>query len=530
MPIIVNNPRINTELVALLHNEPAYANAKAFSATHAFLRRVVHFQRDQKYAYIPAKTIKEQFDNYDVKYKACLDALVRHGIIEIDRKYVVGEKTRGYRLTEEGVRLMTAGELLYLRSLFTDPKLKRQIQKRASYHQTKGKTYSDEFLEYISQGRMQYQYHEHAVNFIQESTWPNLTKLDAFTSLADFSERNFTVLKRNKTDGRVWNEFVGMKSELRRYFSLGDLHYRFVMDIRSCHPLFLAHYLVHRAKGRGWQTHHPLLPGDHQKTIVQIDSGKKRERLSFPNITTASTTPFPSISSISNIPSGTTSNNNPLSHYDGGNSDIMAELERWNVIFSDPNTDPKAVLIRELGYTRETAKAALNQTINGSQQYKRFVRWFKEIFPLLHAVWERTDKATVGNEISAYYETTLMQYMELYRRATELGLHLTYEYDGCGVMCREDDTEVQAKIQQLIAQIQANSERNWGIRPVVVVKNNDGQPVNLAAGETEAQPATTSQPGANRASRPVVSGFRRSASRSAHPGRRSRELCRPSCS
>jgi len=221
-----------------------------------------------------------------------------------------------------------------------------------------------------------------------------------------------------------------------------------------------------------------MVPGSHRKTIVQNDAENERgrsERLSSLNSTTT-TTPPPS--PISSIPTSTTSSNNPISHNDGGNSDILAELNRWNAIFSNPDTDPKTVLIRELGYTREAAKAALNQTINGSRQYKRFVAWFKEQFPLLHGVWERTDMATVGNEISSFYETQLMQDMELYELAERLGLHLSYEYDGCGVMCREDDREAVSKIQQLVSHVQAKSEKMWGIRPVLVVKTALGEPVN----------------------------------------------------
>ena len=150
MPALkITNPKISTELVEELQDEPVYQNEKAFSATHAFLRRVIHFSRDREYAFIPAKNIKEQFENYGVKYKACLNALDRHQIIEVDRQYIKGAKTRGYRLTEKGVRLMTAGEMRYVRSLFTDAKLKRQMQKRASYHRTSGKTHNDRFLQYI---------------------------------------------------------------------------------------------------------------------------------------------------------------------------------------------------------------------------------------------------------------------------------------------------------------------------------------------------------------------------------------------
>ena len=155
-------------------------------------------------------------------------------------------------------------------------------------------------------------------------------------------------------------------------------------------------------------------------------------------------------------------------------------MKRWNELFSDPDTDPKTVLIRDLGYTREQSKAALNQTINGGKRYGRFIKWFKEHFPRLFAVWNRTDKAKVGVGISTWYETVLMQDMGLYALAGTLGLHLTYEFDGCGVMCRNDDKEILAKIQQLIAFIQAVSEHRWGIRPVVVVKTAMGETVDMS--------------------------------------------------
>lgn len=301
--------------------------------------------------------------------------------------------------------------------------------------------------------------------------------------------------------------------------------------IRSCHPLFLAHYLVHRAKRKGWQTHHPLLPGEHQKTIVQIDSGTKcnsNKQVSFLNSTITSTTP---ILPISNIPSSTSTNNNPTSHYDGGNSDILAELDRWNSFFSAPDTDPKAVLTSELRYLRKSVKDALNTTINGSDKYPKFIRWFKTNFPLLHAVWARTNMATVGNEISCYYETALMQDMGLYHLAEDLGLHLTYEYDGCGVMCREDDAEALAKIQQLIAHVQASSEQMWGIRPVVVVKTATGEQVDMQTVGTDAteRPGVTKrQRGAIPATRTVASASRRPSNRSARPSRKPRGSSRPS--
>ena len=179
MTLKITNPKISPEFVQELQDELAYSNVKAYSATHNFLRRVVYYCRSQEYAYIAAKNIKEQFDNYGIKYKLCLNALVKHDIIEVDRKYVVSAKTRGYKLTARGIELMTAGELVYLRSLFTDSKAKRKLQKQASYHRTKGNTYNNRFLEYIHSGRMRYLFTETAIDFIENSQWSDLTRLSA---------------------------------------------------------------------------------------------------------------------------------------------------------------------------------------------------------------------------------------------------------------------------------------------------------------------------------------------------------------
>jgi len=489
-PIKVANPKVSQELFDLLKDDPAYQDIKTFSATHAFLRRLIAFSADQKYAQIPAKVIKEQFDNYGVKYKPCLDALVKNDLVDIDRQYIVGTKTRGYRLTEKGARLMYQSHLRYFRNMFTDPKLRRRIQKSESYYRTKEREYKDEFLHYIHEGRLGYQFGEDAVDYIEQSNWPMLTKVDALESLTDFKERHFTKLKWNEeSDNRVWNEFVGMKSELRRFFSLGDLKYKYVMDIRSCHPLFLAHFLVNNARPTGYKSKNPMIFGDHLFTISQLDIRTKSERSERLTNYTPPAIGISSTSSDSSSNLTTLSNsNNPLSHYDGVNSDISAELKAWNDLFTNPNVDPKTLLMQDLGYTRETAKAALNQTINGGKRYKQFIRWFKERFPLLHGVWERTLSREVGVNISLEYETQLMQDVGLYRLATKLGLHLTYEYDGCGIMCREDDPDVLAKIQQLVQHVQNQSEKKWGIKPVVVVKTALGETVTLpdqATGTTE---------------------------------------------
>lgn len=517
------NAKIAQELVEELQNESAYQTGKAFKATQVFLRNIAPICNDQEFAHIPAKVIKEWFGNYDVNYKPCLDALVKHGTIEIDRHYLVGMKTRGYKLTEKGARLMYAGQMRYLKTLFTDPELKRQTQKRESYHRTKGEQYSRPFLQYLHNGRMHYRFSQEAVRCIEQSNWPYLTRLSATLSLTNFAERSFVKLRYNEADTRCWHEFVGMKSELRKFFSLGDLKYRYVMDIRSCHPLFLAHYLVNRSQPRG-----PLVnPIPNWPNKPRSEQERERsERSSIPN-----TTPITHSPTNPHLPTNPT-NSNSLPHYVGGNSDIQRELMRWNQLFSDPDTDPKTVLIRDLGYTREQAKAALNQTINGGKQYRRFIKWFKTEFPLLHQRWERTYKNKVGTSISVWYETFLMQDEDLYALATELGLHLTYEFDGCGIMCRDGDNEVLAKIQRLIGHIQQHSQTRWGIRPAIVVKTADGQVVDMrnqgGADRPERRTITPWQPVVTQANHTAASGSRRSSNRCARPGRKRRGSPQPS--
>ena len=100
------DPRIGQALFDELKDELVYQNPKAFFATLQFFRYVVNFNRDQEFTSIPAKKIKEWFDSYSINYKKCLEILEEHDLIVINRQYIVGEKTRGYRLTPKCINLL----------------------------------------------------------------------------------------------------------------------------------------------------------------------------------------------------------------------------------------------------------------------------------------------------------------------------------------------------------------------------------------------------------------------------------------
>ena len=96
------------------------------------------------------------------------------------------------------------------------------------------KTYNNYVLDYIQDGinHLNYDYGQ-ASAIINGSLWEESTKTSAATSLINFKEKNFTDLQYNIADGRVWNEFVGMKSDLRVAFKYKNmvlkLHFYFVM-------------------------------------------------------------------------------------------------------------------------------------------------------------------------------------------------------------------------------------------------------------------------------------------------------------
>lgn len=107
------------------------------------------------------------------------------------------------------------------------------------------KTYKDYVLNYIHDGLINFKYdYQKAVSLVTESNWSSTTKVTAEQSLICFGQKKFVDLHKNDEDGRVFNEFVAMKSDLRKIFTYKNLINQATIDIRACHATFFSSYIL----------------------------------------------------------------------------------------------------------------------------------------------------------------------------------------------------------------------------------------------------------------------------------------------
>jgi hypothetical protein len=148
---------------------------------------------------------------------------------------------------------------------------------------------------------------------------------------------------------------------------------------------------------------------------------------------------------------------------------LEREHQKWISFFCDPNKDPKEVIQQACGFEDvETAKAAMNQSLNGSTQYPEYLAWMKTEFPLIFQLWQETEVKFTGNAIAKKFERQLMLHEELYDRAEELGIvKIMPEHDGLGVFAEDDDMELPSKLASLVKYLQTYSIKHFGV-PIVI--------------------------------------------------------------
>jgi hypothetical protein len=148
---------------------------------------------------------------------------------------------------------------------------------------------------------------------------------------------------------------------------------------------------------------------------------------------------------------------------------LEREHKKWILLFCDPNKDPKEVIQQACGFKDvETAKAAMNQSLNGSTQYPEYLTWMKTEFPLIFQLWQETEVKSTGNAIAKTFERELMLHEELYDHAEGLGIvKIMPEHDGLGVFADEDDTELPFKLASLAKYLQTYAIKHFGM-PIVI--------------------------------------------------------------
>ena|ERR1039458_6150772 len=237
------------------------------------------------------------------------------------------------------------------------------------------------------------------------STYRPAKQAFVWSLLVDIVRKDYSDLSYNAKDGRIWTPYAQLPAEIRAIIKVKGLAYQKTIDIRSCYPSLWAEY----------------------------------------------------VSSL------------PLPHIDYTESDnLNMERKRWNNLFLDTHKDPKAIISKTIGVSRQDIKEIMIQYFNGKTRgkaFRAFDTWISSEYPVLYSAWKATNIKQTGNNIGKYFETRLMLDQSIYKRAEMLGIVIGYEYDGMSFYAKDD-----SKCDELLSFIEQRSIELLGIKLVFADK------------------------------------------------------------
>jgi len=431
------NIRIPVEFFELLNTKEVFQNNyKAISPCFYFLNRITNLNSRNRtthgYDNISGRNLSKTFEPYTGgAYKPCLSALEDLGLLVVNDSYSTDNFSKGYKTTPLCHQLLLSSNTEYLKKLHTHKETKQKLQRRINYIMKKQTTYTDYVMNYIEDlvNNLKFDYGMTS-QVIESSDWNESTKSSAVDSLIRITEKDFGTLKKNESDNRIWNEFVGLKSDLRKCFTYKDLTYNNVVDIRSCHPTFFSFYIL----------------CNYINTNVTTSTNSN------------SISPTYTLHYVTHIRTCQAL------------KDIINEHVRWIKMFTDTKIDPKELISEWCGYTIPQAKQSLNETLNGSLKWKKLLTWMETHFPILYTTWLKTDVEKTGINISRHFETVLMLDNQLFKYAEDMGIKISQEYDGFGVFSRTDDKDINDKLKFLTNYLKCKSVELWNIPCVIKIK------------------------------------------------------------
>jgi hypothetical protein len=371
--------------------------------------------------------IKDRFSPYtDSSYTHALKALTQLQLLEINHSYIGSYNKTGvckkYNVLPTGVRLLCESNLQWFKKLNTDKAVIRQQQK------DKPKKYdyaNDPMLKSLDHSLhcLDYDYNKLIAELLppsnasffslqdQEYTNTTITNTTTFHYLGDnfdnaqithinavlnlliiIKTRKYGELKRNESDGRVWNPFTALPARYKKYFTYDQRRYVSTIDMRACHLSFLGLLLseLNTARPEGLNLELPAV----------------------------------------------------LDHSD--------DLSKWMKWVSAQN-DPRQSISRFTGWDMAKTKESANMWLNGHKKYKIIDKWLKMEFPTFYRIWNALgeNKKICGITISDEYETKIFLDLDIYELSSSLNLKLSYEYDGLGVFGYPDEFGLEVQIQRL---------------------------------------------------------------------------------
>jgi len=440
--------KVGTELFHALMSKPSFRqNWKAVSPAFYFLNRVAALsdRRGGKAVGCVSDTISDIFKPYTGgAYAPMLNDMEALGILWVDHdfdyagkpggKVKPGEKGRckQYKVTDYGHRLIHSSNMEYLKALSSNLGLRRQNSRSISRRKVMAKTYADHVLDAVYDGLKHLSYDEQqAERAIEKSAWSDVQKRTVSAVLRAIKTKTFNELEYNEADGRVHHEVVRMKADARFLLRYNGMPYRACVDIRCCHPTFFSAFIM---------------------------------CVNHPTPTASSSSP----SSPSLLPY---SPHSVPDKGDNANAALAGEHQKWLAVFCGEE-DPKEKVRLACGFPdAETAKAAMNQTLNGSKRFPRYLDWLRGEFPTLFDVWQKTDVKHTGTGIAKHFEHPLILHRELYERAEALGLKVMPEHDGFGIFADCEGPELDAKADSLSAYLRSLSVHWFGVPIVLKTKH-----------------------------------------------------------
>jgi hypothetical protein len=244
--------------------------------------------------------------------------------------------------------------------------------------------------------------------------WSDNQQISVTNYLADFRNKTFKNLERDLKTGRVFQPELNMKSGARVILKYKEQKYVGVLDIRSCYPTFFSSIILLHASD---------------------------------------------------------TNKNPFGMLKEHSDKLNEEHKKWVNIFTSKTTEPKEVIMKACGYENtDKAKAAMNQSINGSSLYPEFNLWLKNEFPNIFNYWQTqmTIKDT-GNAIGREYESKLILDINVFEMADKFDIKLMPEADGYGVFSDKEwnNEELQSNLNSIRDYIETNGLKRFGV-PVIL--------------------------------------------------------------
>jgi hypothetical protein len=150
-------------------------------------------------------------------------------------------KCYDYQLTPVAHRELADTNKEYLYKLLTDKSAERKNQIAISKRGYNQKTYGDvrDHLKATIDGMsIDFEAVENAVSMM-----PEAKRAFVWSLLVSIIKKDYSELKPNEKDGRIWNVYTQLPAEIKRLIKIKGLSYQHTLDIRSCYPSLWAEYV-----------------------------------------------------------------------------------------------------------------------------------------------------------------------------------------------------------------------------------------------------------------------------------------------